>query len=194
MEVTPLASISFRLKPANYVGTSVGILIRGDWGSGVMPLTDTAIKNAKKRETPFKRSDEKGLFLLIHPNGSKYWRLNYRFAGKQKTLALGVYGEVSLKQARDARDKARELLKSGKDPAMERKEVKVIQNCENSFEAVAREFAEKQGNKWGTKHHANFIRRLETAIFPDLGGRPIAEIEASEFAGSSSENGSPQGL
>jgi integrase len=169
------------LKPTNSVGTSVGTLGRRIEGAAAMPLTDTAIKNAKKRATAYKLTDEKGLFLLIHPNGSKYWRLSYRFGGKQKTLALGVYGEVSLKEARDARGKARALLKAGKDPAIERKTDKIIQRGENSFEAVAREFAAKQGNKWSAKHHANFLRRLDAGILPDLGGRPIAEIEASEL-------------
>jgi hypothetical protein len=81
-----------------------------------MPLSDTAIRNSKHKEKPYKLSDERGLFLLIHPNGSKYWRQNYRFGGKAKTLAHGVYPDVGLGDARERRDAARKLLADGVDP------------------------------------------------------------------------------
>jgi len=94
-------------------------------GDTNMALTDTTIKQAKPATTPFKLTDEKGMHLLIHPNGSRYWRLNYRFDGKQKTLALGVYPDVSLKQARQHRDDARKLIANGVDPGELRKTEKV---------------------------------------------------------------------
>lgn len=81
-----------------------------------MSLTDPACKNAKPKEKPFKLADDKGLFLLVNPNGSKYFRLKYRFDGKEKMLALGVYPETSLRQARDKRSDAREKLAAGIDP------------------------------------------------------------------------------
>ena len=83
---------------------------------GGILLTDTAAKQAKPREKPYRLSDEKGLYLEIHPNQSKYWRLKYRYAGKEKRLALGVYPEVSLKKAREKRTQARELLADGLGP------------------------------------------------------------------------------
>ena len=90
-----------------------------------MALTDTSIKQTKPAATPIKLTDEKGLHLLINPNGSRYWRFSYRFAGKQKTLALGVYPDTSLKQARIYRDEARQLIANGTDPAELRKAEKV---------------------------------------------------------------------
>ena len=83
-----------------------------------MPLTEASIKSAKPREKPYKLADGLGMFLLVTPNGSRLWRLKYRFAGKEKLFALGTYPKTSLKQARDYRDAARQLLKVGKDPSV----------------------------------------------------------------------------
>jgi hypothetical protein len=90
-----------------------------------MPLTDTAIRQAKPAAAPFKLSDGEGMFILVHPNGSKYWRMDYRINGKRKTLSLGVYPDVPLKLARTRRDEARAMLASGTDPAELRKAEKV---------------------------------------------------------------------
>ena len=86
-----------------------------------MKLTYTQIKNAKPVEKPKKLSDGKGLYLEVMPNGSKYWRLKYRIHGYEKRLAIGVYPEISLKEARNATDKARELIALGHDPSLEKK-------------------------------------------------------------------------
>ena len=144
-------------------------------------LTDIAAKAAKPKEKSYKLADAEGLFLLVRPGGAKYWRLKYRFGGKEKLLGLGVYGDVSLKAAREARDQARELLKAGKDPSAERKAAKVVKRSTLDFEAVAREYAAKQKNRWTEKHHANFVRRLELDIFPQIGMQPISEIEAPDL-------------
>ena len=89
-----------------------------------MTLSDTAIKNAKtNNDKHYRLSDEKGMYLLLHKNGSKYFRLDYRFEGTRKTLALGVYPETSLKQARDQRDAARKQISDGIDPCDNRKAV-----------------------------------------------------------------------
>jgi hypothetical protein len=106
-----------------------------------MPLTDIIVKNAKPKEKQYKLSDEKGMRLLVHPNGSRYWQLKYRFGGKEKLLSLGVYPEVSLKEARDKRDAARKQLQEGLDPSHEKKLSKLTKtlNAENSFENIARE-------------------------------------------------------
>jgi integrase len=148
-----------------------------------MALTESTLKNAKPAEKAYKLADGLGMFLLIKPNGSRLWRLKYRFAGKEKLLALGSYPEVSLKRAREHRDAARQLLKEGKDPAMERKTARraVKLNAENAFEQVAREFVQQQKARWSKAHAADVLHRLEIYIFPDLGSRPIANISALEL-------------
>ena len=100
-----------------------------------MALTDIAIKSAKPEEKPYKRADSQGLFLLINPNGSKLWRLKFRVGGKEKLLALGAYPQVSLAEAREARDKARKSLMAGNDPAMEKQREKRarLESSENTF-------------------------------------------------------------
>lgn len=108
-----------------------------------MPLTDTAIKNAKAApDKDLRLSDEKGMYLLVHKNGSKYFRLDYRFGGKRNTLALGVYPETTLKQAREKCDEARKMIKDGIDPSANRKAIKAVTslNGPNSFEVIAREW------------------------------------------------------
>ena len=112
-----------------------------------MPLSDTAIKAAKpKADKAYKLPDEKGMYLLINPNGSKYFRLKYRFDGKEKVLALGVYPETSLKKAREKRDAARILLADSIDPGENRKAVKSskAESATNSFEVIAREWGAKK--------------------------------------------------
>lgn len=128
-----------------------------------MPLTDVIIRNAKSKDKQYKLSDADGMFLLVLPNGGKYWRLKFRFAGKEKVLALGVYPEVSLKEARDKRDKARKLLRDGVDPSQAKKEQKREQflQTENSFETVAHEWHENQKPGWTGRHAHYTLRRLE---------------------------------
>ena len=92
-----------------------------------MPLTDTAIRNAKPKHRQYKLSDEKGLYLLVRESGKKYFRFDYRFIGKRKTLALGVYPDVSLAAARKKRDEARGLLNDGVDPSQHKREMKIMQ-------------------------------------------------------------------
>ncbi|MBL0320179.1 MAG: tyrosine-type recombinase/integrase [Alphaproteobacteria bacterium] len=148
-----------------------------------MPLTDILCKTSKPEPKAKKLSDDKGLYLEITPSGGKYWRMKYRFGGKEKRLAFGVYPEVSLKEARDKRDEARKKLRDGIDPSEAKKEAKrqVLLKTENGFETVAREWHENQIPSW-TPRHANYvIRRLELDIFPSLGHRPIEEITAPEL-------------
>ena len=149
-----------------------------------MPLTDTACKNAKPKPDgkPAKYADEKGMYLLVNQTG-KYWRLDYRYANKRKTLAIGVYPTVTLKDAREKRDEARRLLAEDIDPGEHRKVTKAskVLQAENSFEAVAREWFTKFKPTWTDGHAERIIRRLERDIFPWLGSRPIAGIEAPEL-------------
>lgn len=147
-----------------------------------MPLSDTAVRNAKPTARAYKLPDEKGLFLLIHPNGSKYWRHKYRYLGKEKLLAYGVYPDVSLKAARAKRDESRQLLAQGVDPSENKKAVRASKmlRASNSFETVAREWFEKHRETWAASHSDKIIRRLEKDVFPWLGARPIAEVTAPE--------------
>ncbi|MFM0638531.1 integrase arm-type DNA-binding domain-containing protein [Paraburkholderia metrosideri] len=147
-----------------------------------MPLTDVNVRNAKPRDKLFRLFDERGMYLEISTTGGKWWRLKYRFGGKEKRLSLGVYPDVGLKEARDRRDEARKLLANGIDPSIERKVQKAatIERAANSFEAVAREWFARQAPGWAASHSDKIMGRLEKDVFPWLGGRPIAEIKAPE--------------
>lgn len=148
-----------------------------------MPLTDIQVRTAKPAAKAYKLSDQKGLFLFVTPMNAKYWRLKYRFAGKEKLLALGVYPEISLGAARKKRDQARELLDQHIDPGVAKKIKKHAAKLalENSFEAIAREWYVKFSPRWAPKHAEKVIRRFERDVFPWIGKRPIAEITAAEL-------------
>ncbi len=148
-----------------------------------MALTDTAIRSAKPREALYKLSDGRGLQLHVTPQASKLWRWAYRFDGKQKLMALGVYPEVSLAQAREETDQARKLLATGTDPMAQRKAHKIARRhaVENSFAAVAKLWYDGWKAARSDSHTVYVWRRLEADVFPALGPRPIAEIEAPEL-------------
>jgi len=150
-----------------------------------MMLTIAKIKNAKPKDRPYKLGDGRGMFMLVNPNDSRWWRYKYRFGGMEKLLALGTYPDVSLKEARNRLDEARKLLAEGKDPSAVRKAEKQANKLSvgNSFEMVAREFIEKQANRWSKTYAQGFRRRLELNVFPVLGNRPIGEIDAPELLG-----------
>jgi integrase-like protein/Arm domain-containing DNA-binding protein len=144
-----------------------------------MPLTDPAIRNAKPREKPYKLGDSRGLFLLVTPRGGKWWRLKYRFGGKAKLLSLGVYPQVSLKEARVHCDAARKQLAAGVNPSAARKAEKTAEA--DSFEAVALEWFAKHAPRWADGHADKSIRRLERDVFPWVGNRPIRDVTALEL-------------
>ncbi|MBI5136847.1 MAG: tyrosine-type recombinase/integrase [Nitrospirae bacterium] len=148
-----------------------------------MPLTDTHVRNAKPGPKPFKMADGGGLYLLVNPQGGKWWRLDYRFDGRRKTLACGTYPGVSLKDARERRDAARKLLAHGVDPGEARKAEKAsrVHKAANTFEAVAREWFARNSPGWAPGHASKIIGRLEKDVFPWLGARPIADISAPEL-------------
>jgi integrase len=151
-------------------------------GDTVMSLTDTAIRNAKPKKKQYKLTDGKGMYVLVKQAG-KYFRLDYRFGGKRKTLALGVYPDVTLKEAREKRDEARKLITNGVDPAQMRKVTKLMhtEQTANNFEAVAREWFAKRSSNWAESHAKKIIRRFELYLFPWLGSRPITEITPPEL-------------
>ncbi len=147
-----------------------------------MPLSNTAILNAKATYKPYALTDERGLSILIQPNGGKWWRFRYRFEGKAKMLSLGIYPDVGLKDARERREVARKLLADGVDPGEHRKAAKAVkvERAANSFEVIGREWFEKNRETWAPSHADKIIRRLENDVFPWLGGKPIAEITAPD--------------
>ena len=140
-----------------------------------MPLTDTKIRNTKPQTKPYKLADEKGLFLLVHPNGSRYWRWKFYFAGKEKQMAFGVYPDVSLKDAREKRDEARKILANGENPSFKRRAEKRAAKLAqaHTFETVASEFLEKQRLRWTEKHIKGVSSRLHANVFQYIGDRPI---------------------
>ena len=148
-----------------------------------MPLTDTAIKKAKPGAKPVKLSDGRGLYLLVSPSGSKLWRWKYRVLGKEKVMALGAYPDVSLAQAREGLDKARKVLAAGSDPMVVRKADKAATRAaaEESFEAVARMWWVHWKPARSEQHAGQVMRRFEADVFPHIGARPVAEIQAPEL-------------
>lgn len=149
-----------------------------------MKLTNTACKNASYDSTGKgnKLSDGGGLILHLKETG-KYWRMNYRFVGKQKTLYIGVYPETSLAEARAKRDEARKLINAGQDPATEKKlaKMELKTSHDNSFESVAREWHSQKKHTWKDEHAENILKRLEQNVFNKIGHRPIKELTPMEL-------------
>ncbi len=150
-----------------------------------MPLTDIEVRNAKPKSAPYKITDAEGMYLLVKPSGAKYWRLKYRYGGKEKVLALGVYPDVRLPDARKRRADAKASLSENRDPGFERKSEKLVAafRAGNTFEGVAREWWETKRSGWSPSHAQATLHRLEKEVFPALGGRPVSEIEAAELLG-----------
>lgn len=148
-----------------------------------MPLTDLAIRRSKPKDKPYTLNDGNGLSLLIEPNGSKGWRLRYRFSGKAKLMSLGTYPNVALADARTARDEAKKLIAGGIDPAEVRKAKKreIESRFGNTFEGIAREWYEKRFDRWSPSYAEEMIETFEKDVFPYIGSRPIAEIKPMEL-------------
>ena len=145
-------------------------------------LTDTQIRKVKAAEKAFKLSDSGGLYLYVTPAGSKLWRQKYRFAGSEKVLSIGPYPAVSLLDARKARDDAKAMLRTGKDPGIARNMEKLVgaRNTADTFEAIAREWFELTKSRWIKHHSEDVIRSLENDVFPHLGAIPIRDITAPQ--------------
>jgi Arm DNA-binding domain/Phage integrase central domain len=136
---------------------------------GVTVLSDTKIRNAKPTEKPYKLSDSGGLFLLVQPTGSRWWRLKYRYAGKERGISLGVYPAVSLKDARERRDEAKKLLARGVDPSAKRQTAKVAQA--DTFKVIADEWIELQAKKQAPSTSTKTRWMFEQFLFPEIGSR-----------------------
>lgn len=145
-----------------------------------MALTDIKVRTAKPADKQYKLTDGNGMHLLIHPNGSKYWRLQYRFGGKQKMLALGVYPDVSLADARARRDDARKLLANGSDPGDKKKSDKIEQSEALTFREVAIEW-HATNKKWSEEHSRRVLKSLEDNLFSAIGKRNIAELKTRDL-------------
>lgn len=149
----------------------------------VAPLTDTAIRKAKPGPKPAKLRDGGGLYIQVNPDGSRWWRWDYRrpVTGKQNTLSFGTYPEVSLADARERRAEARRQVAAGIDPGEHRKAERAAgqERSANSFEVVAREWLGKQG--WVDKYRIKIIAWMENDVFPWVGSRPVAELTAPDF-------------
>jgi len=148
-----------------------------------MPLSDTALRNAKPGDKRYKLYDIDGLFIIVTPSGGKWWRLKYRFQGKEKMLSLGTYPSTGLKEAREKRDAAKKLMAQGVDPSVHRQAVKasILSKTENTFEVVAREWFEKHINGLAPGYSKKVYALFEKEAFPVFGGKPFAEVEPSDI-------------
>lgn len=145
-----------------------------------MKLNDQMINNIKSTDKPFKLSDGKGMHLLVQPNGSKYWRFQYRFGGKQKLLAIGVYPQISLMEARQKTAEARNLLEDNIDPSEKKKSEKNVNIEIISFESVAIEWYNQTKN-WSEDHKQKIINSLHTHIFPFIGKKDIKSLKIPDI-------------
>ncbi|EOD2819930.1 TPA: tyrosine-type recombinase/integrase [Providencia stuartii] len=148
-----------------------------------MLLTDIQIRKAKPSDKAYTLNDGNGLSLLIEPNGSKGWRFRYRFAGKPKMISFGVYGQISLADARRKRDEAKKLLSDGIDPSDARKSEKITQKyaAENTFKAVAMEWHASKCSTWSKGYASEILRCFENDVFPFIGSRPIDQLAPLEL-------------
>ncbi|QUM73568.1 tyrosine-type recombinase/integrase [Sphingopyxis granuli] len=143
-----------------------------------MPLTDTAVRNAKPKEKPYKLGDAGGLFLLVQPTGGKLWRLKYRLDGREKKLGIGTYPAISLSDARKRRDQARELIANGRDPSREKQLAKqrAKVSADNTFGAIASEFIDKRRREGMAASTANKSKYYIARMGVTFARLPIAEI------------------
>jgi len=148
-----------------------------------MTLTDTFLRALKTTGTVQKKADGGGLYIHVSPTGGKLWRMAYAFGGKQKTLSFGAYPAVSLKDARQKREEAKEQLAQGIDPSAHKQAVKAAVRAEatNTFEIVAREWFAKNKDFWVGTHAEKVIRRLENDIFPIIGAKAVGSVTAPEL-------------
>jgi integrase len=146
-----------------------------------MPTSDTAVRNAKPAEKPYKITDEKGLFLFVTPSGGKLWRLKYRFGGKEKLLSLGAYPDVPLKEARERRDDARKLLANEQDPGEVKKAQKAAKpEPVDTFRQVAEAWREIWVTHVSTATCKEIWANLERNIFPHIGASPVADVTTKQ--------------
>ncbi|HGH8124062.1 TPA: tyrosine-type recombinase/integrase [Enterobacter kobei] len=148
-----------------------------------MPLNARQVETAKPRDKAYKLADGGGLYLMVNTNGSKYWRMKYRFAGKEKKLSFGTYPDISLAEARTKRDEARKTLANDKDPGEVKKAELLAQKLSvtNTFEAIAVEWYNAKVSGW-SKNYADYVNRaFKNNVFPFVGSQPVNEIKPLEL-------------
>lgn len=143
-----------------------------------MKLNARQVETAKPKDKAYKLADGGGLYLLVNTNGSRYWRLKYRFAGKEKLLALGVYPDVSLAVARVKRDEAKKIVAGGGDPSQNKQQEKLARQGEatNTFEAITREWYQRRYDRWSESYRLEMMSTFESDVFPYIGYRPIKKL------------------
>jgi len=144
-----------------------------------MRLSDTAIRKAKGREKPYRMTDAKGLYVLVQPDGARWWRLDFTLSGKRRTMGLGVYPDVELGDAREKRDRFRKLIAAGIDPVKQRRTG--AGEADASFKAVALQWFEANRHEWSDRTYTVKKRRFEQHIFPEIGHKDIRAIEPPEM-------------
>ena len=147
----------------------------------IMALTDTRIRSLRPSERPYRLTDGGSLYLEVRPTGARLWRYRYRLAGKENVFAIGSYPELSLREAREARDEARKLVRQGTHPARERKAVRLKAAYENAntFGAVAREWLKANKKHWAPRTHKQRLRLLERDVFPTIGALPMNQVTSA---------------
>ena len=146
-----------------------------------MPLSDRLLKTLRPAEKAQRLYDARGLYIEVSPAGSKLWRFKYRFGGKEKRLALGIYPDVTLKDARDRCDDVRRILARGTDPGAAAKVAKQALTGEGTFEVVARDWHKQQTPTWAPIHAGTVLRRLVMFAFPWIGQKLVGEVTAPEL-------------
>jgi integrase len=148
-----------------------------------MPLTDARIRNARPRQKPYKLTDGEGMYLEVQPTGARWWRLKFRWAGRERRLSLGVYPTVGLSDARERRREVRAQLAAGLDPSAQRRveRVRVSIEARDTFRAVADEWLAAKGAGWAEEHRNKVVGRLRNYLFPAFGNRPIRNITGPEM-------------
>ena len=148
-----------------------------------MKLNARQVETAKPKEKPYKMADGGGLYLLVNPNGARYWRLKYRVDGKEKLLALGVYPTVTLADARSKRDEAKRGIAGGIDPGVSKREEKITRALavKNTFREIALEWHESRLKKWSAGYASDILEAFNKDIFPFIGDRAISEIKPLEL-------------
>jgi len=146
-------------------------------------LTELGIKKSKSSIKEKKLYDGKGLYLLLHTNGSKYWRVKYRFLSKEKVFSLGVWPNISLTEARKIRNEVKIVLNSGQDPNVVKNNILLNKQVDqlNTFKAVADEWLLIKEKEWKQNNFQDVKRAIENHLYPDLGHRPLSEITSAEL-------------
>lgn len=149
----------------------------------VKPLTDAQVKNARPLEKPYKLSDGGGLYVTITPEGSKLWRLKYRAQGTERTMALGAYPAMALKDAREKREEAKRIIVKGFDPLTEKRATQAREGGRDSFKTIAEEWIAKQSNRWSKPYAKKIKAQMENDVYKALGHLPVGAIGAADLLG-----------